>query len=84
MQHLSTINAANKPKLAEAQTTAASPSRSKVIGGLVSERDPAEVWATLSPVQRRAVVRLLVEVTVLPTRRGFGFDPDSIDITWWQ
>ena len=84
MQQLTMINAAIRPKLAEAQTTAASPSRSRVLGGLVSDREPAEVWAALSPEQQRAVVRLLVEVRILPTRRGSGFDPDSIEITWRQ
>ena len=85
MEQLTKINGAIKPKLAEAQTTAASPSRSKVLGSLLeASKTPAEVWAALSPEQRRAVIRLLVDVRILPTRRGSGFDPDSIEITWRQ
>jgi len=84
MEQLTMINGAIKPQLAKAQTTAASPSRSKVLGEFYSgvNRDPAVVWAQLPPEQRRAVVRLLVDVTIKPTRRGTGFDPDSIEITW--
>jgi site-specific DNA recombinase len=81
MAQLTTINAAVKPQLEEAQAEAASPDRSKVLGDLVS-RDPAQVWQEISPDQRRAVVALLVDVTILPTRHGPKFDPRSIEITW--
>jgi DNA invertase Pin-like site-specific DNA recombinase len=45
---------------------------------------PAEaVWKSLSLPRKRAVVKLLVDVTFLPTRRrGPGFDPDSLEIRW--
>jgi DNA invertase Pin-like site-specific DNA recombinase len=83
MEQLTKINGAIKPQLAQAQTTAASPSRSKVLGSFYQiGRTPSEVWEQLSPEQRRAVVRLLMDVTIMPTRRGFGFDPESIEITW--
>src|SRR6266571_1221741 len=43
--------------------------------------DAGEVWATLSLPRKRAVARLLVTVTLLPaTRRGSGFDPDSVRV----
>ena len=44
---------------------------------------PAEtVWASLPLARKRAVVRLLADITILPTgRRGRGFDPDSVIIT---
>src|SRR5690348_3091723 len=47
---------------------------------------PAEaVWKSLSLPRKRAVVKLLVDVTFLPTRRrGPGFDPDSLEIRWRQ
>jgi site-specific DNA recombinase len=82
MEQLTKINGAIKPQLAQAQTTAASPSRSKVLGPLVGDREPAEVWEQLSPEQRRAVVRLLIDVVIQPTKRGVGFDPESVQITW--
>jgi len=45
---------------------------------------PAEVvWKSLPLARKRAVVRLLVDVTIMPTaRRGRGLDPDSIQVTW--
>jgi hypothetical protein len=82
MAQLTTINAAVKPKLEEAQAEAASPSRAKVLGELVASRDPRQVWDELSPDQRRAVVTLLVEVKIMPTHHGPPFDPDAIKITW--
>jgi site-specific DNA recombinase len=82
MAQLTTINAAIKPKLEEAQVEAASPSRTKVLGDLVASRDPAKVWEQISAEQRRAVVALLVDVKIMPTRHGPNFDPEAIKITW--
>jgi site-specific DNA recombinase len=82
LAQLTTINAAIKPKLEEAQTVAASPNRTKVLGDLVAAPDPATVWEELSPDQRRAVVALLVEVKIMPTHHGPPFDPEAIKITW--
>ena len=46
------------------------------------DRPAAAVWESLSLPRRRAVVRLLATVTILPaTRKGAGFDPDSVRIT---
>jgi hypothetical protein len=72
-----------RPQIDEAQAEASTPSRAKVLGDLVS-RDPVEVWASMSDEQRRAVVALLADVTILPTRRGRGFDPESVKIEWRQ
>jgi site-specific DNA recombinase len=43
---------------------------------------PAEtVWKSLPLARRRAIVRLLADVTILPSgRRGPGFDPDSVKV----
>jgi site-specific DNA recombinase len=82
MAQLTTINAAVKPKLEEAQSEAASPSRSKVLGDLVTSRDPGKVWEEISPDQRRAVVSLLVDVKIMPTHHGPVFDPEAIKIEW--
>lgn len=41
------------------------------------------VWSSLSLARKRAIVRLLLDITFLPTpRRGPGFDPDSIKVEW--
>jgi hypothetical protein len=43
----------------------------------------AAVWASLSLARRRAIVRLLMTVTLLPTtQRGPGFDPDSVEVAF--
>lgn len=40
-----------------------------------------QIWSNLSLARRRAIIRMLVDVTILPTtRRGRGFDPDSVKI----
>jgi site-specific DNA recombinase len=82
MAQLTTINTSIRPKLEEAQTEAASPSRTKVLGDLVASRDPAKVWDEISPDQRRAVVALLVDVKIMPTHHGPNFDSEAIKITW--
>jgi DNA invertase Pin-like site-specific DNA recombinase len=81
MVQLTTINAAIMPGLEKAKAGAASPDRSKVLGDLVG-RNPAEVWQEITPDQRRAAVALLVDVTIMPTKKGRGFDPEAIKITW--
>ncbi len=44
---------------------------------------PAEVvWRSLPTPRKRAIVRLLIEVVIMPTtQRGRGFDPDSVAVT---
>jgi site-specific DNA recombinase len=45
---------------------------------------PAEtIWNSLSLARKRAIVKLLTDITIKPSgRRGPGFDPDSVDVTW--
>ena len=82
LAQLTTINAAVRPKLDEAQTDAASPSRAKVLSDLVDATDPATVWERMTPERRRAVVDLLVEVRIMPTGKGPRFDPESVQVIW--
>jgi len=45
-------------------------------------RPADEVWESMSLPRRRAVVRTLMTVEILPAaRKGSGFDPDSVRIT---
>ena len=45
--------------------------------------DPAAVWQRLPLPRQRAVARLLVTVTLLPsTRRGPRFDDDSVRVEY--
>lgn len=60
-----------------AAATASSP-----LAGIVDAPAPAAVWDGLDIGRRRAVLDCLMTVTVLPTTRGPGFDPDTIEIAW--
>jgi site-specific DNA recombinase len=40
-----------------------------------------QIWASLSLARKRALIKLLVDVTILPVaRRGPGFDPGTVEI----
>lgn len=44
---------------------------------------PERVWPTLDITQQRAIVRLLVQVRILPTQRGRrSLDPETVVVTW--
>lgn len=50
---------------------------------LIDAADIENVWDELPLSHQRLVVDHLVTVRILPaTRRGSGFDPASVDITW--
>lgn len=82
---LARITAKLRPQLAQAEQDAAAASTAPVAlladlaGDLAAER-----WEALSVAQRVAVVGVLLEsVEILPTtRRGPGFDPDSVRLNW--
>lgn len=81
LAQLKAINARLLPELDQAQDESVSPAnREDVLGDLVGAADPAAVWAKLSPARRRAVVDLLVEVRIFPTKSGPNFDPTAIQI----
>jgi hypothetical protein len=43
----------------------------------------AQRWALATTADRRAIVDVFVEVTILPTARRFQpFDPESVQIRW--
>jgi site-specific DNA recombinase len=45
------------------------------------DRPAGAVWASLPLARKRAIVRLLMTVTLMPTnRRGPGFDPDALRV----
>ncbi len=49
---------------------------------LMASEDLRERWEQMDATQRSQVIDEVVTVTVLPTKRGRGFDPDAIDIAW--
>jgi hypothetical protein len=74
----------------EAVTAAlAASSRGSVLAGVADAPDPATVWVGLDLSRKRAVVDVLMEVTILRTKRGgirhkgeTSFDPASVEIVW--
>jgi site-specific DNA recombinase len=69
----------------------AAAARGSVLAGVADAEDAADAWARLDLSRRRAVVDTLIEVTILPARRGNRkgrkpgesmFDPATVAITW--
>jgi site-specific DNA recombinase len=76
-----------------AQITArlAAMSRGSVLSGVADAADPEAAWQGLDLSRKRAIVDVLIDVVILPTRKGRRsgwragesyFDPDSVRITW--
>jgi site-specific DNA recombinase len=80
---LRTITARLRPQIEAAERRVPSPARrTAVLVGLAGQADVAQRWEKLDVSVRRKVVDLLVNVIILPTRRGPGFDPESVQVTW--
>lgn len=83
VEQLGAITGKLKPQVEAAETAAKaerpSPHLSLVVGTVgVQSRDR---WEGLSIVQKRAVMEAFgVRVRILPTRRGPGFDPESVEV----
>ena len=70
-------------RLAEAEEAMQSTTRAPVLADLVTADDVRATWDGLGLDRRRAVVDTLITVTILPTtRKGPGFDPESVRIDW--
>jgi hypothetical protein len=62
-----------------------------VLAGVADAPDPAQVWKGLDLSRKRAIVGVLVDVVILPAKRGRPagwrpgesyFDPDTVRVTW--
>jgi site-specific DNA recombinase len=71
-------------RMAAAELLLDAAERPAVLAEFGQGRDAVDVWAELPIARRRAVVDLLMTVTVnKPTLRGVkGFDADAVDIEW--
>jgi DNA invertase Pin-like site-specific DNA recombinase len=81
---LATIEKDLKPKIAEAERRARPPTRSPLLDDLAGA-DIDTRWDALQLEQQREVVRLLLDITVLPSKRkpgSRGFDPTAVRIKW--
>jgi site-specific DNA recombinase len=71
-----------RDELGSVEAEIAAKSAGSALRPFASGRDPGEVWEELDLDARREVVRELVEVTVLPARRGrHPFEPASVRVT---
>jgi site-specific DNA recombinase len=62
-----------------------------VLAGVADAAEPAKVWAGLDLSRKRAIIETLIEVAILPAKRGprrgrrpgeSQFDPASVRVTW--
>lgn len=86
---LASGTAAIRTQREQVTASLAAASRSGVLQGVADAPDPATVWEGLDLSRRRAIVDVLLEVTILRTKRGgarrkgeTSFDPASVAIEW--
>lgn len=69
-------------RLEDAARRAAGPAK-EALNGLGEAADVAGVWSELPVTRQRAVLNALgLTITILPTRKGAGFDPTSVRFDW--
>jgi site-specific DNA recombinase len=81
---LGKIEADLEPKIKAAEKRARAAAVPPNLADLAGEGVDAR-WDALSVEQRREVVRVLVDITVLPSTRpsgSRGFDPDAVRLEW--
>jgi DNA invertase Pin-like site-specific DNA recombinase len=87
-EQLSTITARLRPELDDAERAtrpALAVAPPKALRRIAGARDARAVWERLDVLTRREVLSALgLVVTILPTRQGPGFDPESVRIEWRQ
>ena len=78
-----TFNERNKAELAEVEEALARLSRGHAAAGIVDTRDPGAAFRSANLDRQRAVIDMVVDVTVLsvpPGRGSHTFDPESVKI----
>lgn len=82
---LARITSRLRPQLEDAEQRAAR-ARAASVGGVLDpllRGDVSDVWEAMSVLKRRAVLTALgMRVRILPTRKGPGFVPEDVQITW--
>jgi len=71
-----------RTRLQHAEAALASAAATSPLAGIAGQADARRLWDGLDLGCRRALVRELARVTILPARPGRGFDPASVDIRW--
>jgi site-specific DNA recombinase len=68
--------------LSRVQADVAAAAVSSPLAAIAGRPDAAQIWEDHDLGWHRALLREAVDVTMLPARRGRGFDPDSVRIDW--
>jgi DNA invertase Pin-like site-specific DNA recombinase len=77
------ITAKLRPQLAEVEKRLRTVDSAPLLDGLVGTPQVRELWAQLPLSRRRAVVNLLLHITLHKTRQGARtFDPAAVQLTW--
>jgi DNA invertase Pin-like site-specific DNA recombinase len=85
LAQLTTITAALEPQIETAQAASVNPQRARLLAGVVGESDVRAAWESFSDARRREIVAALMDVTIMPTKRGHGApDPASVQVEWKQ
>lgn len=80
---LAKITARAQERLADVESAMAASARGSVLAGVVGAADPVKAFKRATIERQRAIVRELLDVTVLPSgKRGNGFDPELVRIDW--
>jgi len=80
---LTKITARAQERLADIESAMASSARGSVLAGIVGAADPVKAFNRAGIERQRAIVRELLDVTVLPSgKRGNTFDPELVRIEW--
>jgi hypothetical protein len=82
-RQLERITARLRPRIEAAEARARVVDDSPLLDGLIGRDNAAEVWAGLPLPRRRAVIDLLIDVRIVPARRGArSFDPETVAVVW--
>lgn len=83
VREIASFSAPLRAELAEAEAAATPPpDRNGLLGELLAADDPGAAFLAADIERQRAVIDLLVTVTIGRGRRGPGFDPKGIEIDW--
>jgi hypothetical protein len=80
-EQLHRITARLRPRIDAARATVRASAPSPELAPLAGS-DVAATWARANIETKRAVIDLLMSVTILPTRPGRSFDPETVRIDW--
>jgi len=68
-------------KSLEAMTPPPAPSLA-ALASVVESTDVEQAWDALDLKQQKELIALLMTITLLPTTRGSGFNPEHVRIEW--